>query len=200
MGRRRLHDERTGAQLLGCAEAIVEAEGLPALSLRRLADETGVSSRAVYSLFGSKNALVAALGARAFDRLAELVADAPRTDDPVADLVEAGAEAFRRLVVEHPVLFQIGVQGSWPPDVGETIAASARQAWQHLLVRTERLAETGRLGTRSAHEAAVQFHAMCEGLAAMETRGLLTSMAESVAPAELWRSSLRALVAGFAAS
>ena len=193
-----MHDQQTAALLLREAERIVEAEGLPALSLRRLADETGISSRAVYALFGSKDALVAALGAQAFEWLGAAVAAAPLTDDPAKDLVEAGAVAFRRLATEHVVLYQIGVQGTGSPAVREPIAAAAQRAWRHLLTRTERLDAARQLGSRSAHEAAVEFHAMCEGLAAIETRGLLAGLAGEGEPAALWRSSLGALVAGFA--
>jgi AcrR family transcriptional regulator len=198
VGRPKVHDQQTAALLLRRAERIVEAEGLPALSLRRLADETGVSSRAVYSLFGSKDGLVAALGARAFEWLGAAVAAAPLTDDAAADLVEAGANAFRRLATEHVALFQIGVQGSWSPEVCEPIVAAANDAWQHLLARTKRLEAANQLGSRSAQEAAVEFHAMCEGLAVIEIRGQLTSMTNGADAEAVWRRSLSALVAGFA--
>lgn len=108
-----MHDAQTAARLLRSAEQIVENEGLASLSLRRLAEATGLSTRAVYSVFGSKDALVAALGCHAFDWLAESVAAAPMTSEPVADLVEAGATSFRVLVLEHPVLFQIGELARW---------------------------------------------------------------------------------------
>jgi AcrR family transcriptional regulator len=197
MGRPKLHDAQTAALLVRHAEQIVEAEGLSCLSLRRLADETGVSTRAVYSLFGGKDALVAALGARAFDWLAESLGAASLSADPAADLVEAGVKGFRRLIVEHPVLFQIGIQGQWPPEMCEPMALAAEAAWRHLLVRTERLAAADQLGKRTAQQAAVEFHALCEGLATMESHGQLARMIGSE-PATVWRSSLRALVAGFA--
>jgi AcrR family transcriptional regulator len=69
MGRPRAYDERVASVLLEAAERIVEAEGLDALSVRRVANEIAVTTRAVYSLFGSKDGLVVALGARAFDLL-----------------------------------------------------------------------------------------------------------------------------------
>ncbi len=200
MGRPKLHDERTAAQLLRSAEHIVESEGLSSLSLRRLADATGVSTRAVYSLFGSKDALVGALGSKAFEWLGERVAAMPFTDDPIGDLVEAGAGAFRSLVVEHPVLFQIGVQATWPPEICDAIAVSANAAWQHLIARTGRLAAADLLGGRTPDEAAAEFHALCEGLASMETRGLLGGMTGDNAPAAVWRRALGALVSGFAAT
>ena len=66
MGRPREHDERTAERLLDAAERIVEAKGLDSLSVRVVAHATGTTTRAVYSLFGSKDGLVVALGKRAF--------------------------------------------------------------------------------------------------------------------------------------
>ena len=70
MGRPRLHDETTAAALLDAAEEIAETEGLQALTVRRVADRTGTTTRAVYTSLGSKQALVSGLGVRAFDMLA----------------------------------------------------------------------------------------------------------------------------------
>ena len=53
MGRPKEHDARTAAALLEAAESVVQSDGVDALSVRRVADEVGTSTRAVYSLFGS---------------------------------------------------------------------------------------------------------------------------------------------------
>ena len=185
------------AALVEAAEQIAETEGAAAVSVRRVADEVGTTTRAVYSVFGSKDALIGALGCRGFDWLGSAVAGLPLTDDPVADLVEAGASAFRRFVVERPVLFQIGVQLTWPEPVRQTIADAANAAWQHLIVRTDRLAAADLVGLRTSQQAAVEFHAMCEGLAALETRGLLQVISTERDPATVWRQGLGALVSGF---
>jgi len=110
VGRPKEHNQRTSAALLDAAERIVAADGLGAVSVRALADEVHTTTRAIYSLFGSKDGLIAALGARIFDLLAAAVDAVPTTQDPGADLVEAGVKGFRRLVVEHPALFQLGIQ------------------------------------------------------------------------------------------
>src|SRR5437016_1282609 len=110
MGRPKEHDERTAAALLDAAERIVDTEGVEALSVRRVAEAGRTTTRAVYSLYGSKEALVDALGARAFELLGAAITELPATRDPAADLVEAGVVVFRRFVVEHPSLFAIGFQ------------------------------------------------------------------------------------------
>ena len=70
MGRPREHDEATRTQLRGAAERLVAGGGPDALSVRAVADEARTSTRAVYSLFGSKDGLVAALaGAEVYKAL-----------------------------------------------------------------------------------------------------------------------------------
>ena len=54
MGRPREHDEHTRVALLAAAEQLVAEGGPTQLSVRAVADAAGTSTRAVYSLFGSK--------------------------------------------------------------------------------------------------------------------------------------------------
>src|SRR5438067_5844193 len=111
MGRPREHDQRTAAALLRAAERTIQDRGPDALSVRGIAIEVGTTTRAVYSLFGSKEGLIAALGVHAFDLLRAGLDALPTTNDPQADLVAAGL-MFRRFATEHPSLFAIGVQRS----------------------------------------------------------------------------------------
>src|SRR3954454_22132444 len=115
MGRPREHDERTAAALLAAAERTVQEGGSDVLSVRGVATEVGTTTRAVYSVFGSKDGLIAALGARAFELLQEGLEALTRTDDPGADLVAAGL-MFRRFMRDHPALFSIGVQRNVPAE------------------------------------------------------------------------------------
>src|SRR5215213_11815837 len=104
MGRPREHDERTATALLDAAERLVTEAGLEALSVRRVADAVGTTTRAVYSLYGSKDHLVVALGVRAFDLLRAAIDSLPSTDDAADDLVAAGAVVFRGFALQHPAL------------------------------------------------------------------------------------------------
>src|SRR6266540_2253912 len=108
MGRPKEYDESTAAALLDVAERLVSEGGLEALSVRRLAREIGATIQAVYSLFGSKDGLVIALGTRAFNLLSDGMDSLPTTDDPAGDLVEAGVVVFRRFTLSRPSLFTIG--------------------------------------------------------------------------------------------
>jgi AcrR family transcriptional regulator len=194
MGRPRRHDEHTADALLEAAERIVERQGSDALTVRALADAIGTSTRAVYSVFGSKDVLLVALGARAFDLLRTQVAALPTTSDPTADLVEAGAGVFRRFAIDHPALFAIGVQRELPdPTLATGFLGAARDALAELEARIKPLEAAGLLGNRSIRDAARSFHALCEGLTAMELRSLLPAGDEK----RIWRDALTTLVRGF---
>ena len=100
---------------------------------------------------------------------------------------------FRRFALEHPALFSIGIQLT-EPSLWPRFSVNAAEALTALHRRFEPLAEAGRLGSRSVFEAALQFRALCEGLAALELRRAPLSDPEG-----LWRRAVVALVAGFAA-
>jgi AcrR family transcriptional regulator len=194
MGRPREYDEHTASDLLEAAEHIVAAEGLEALSVRRVASAVEVTTRAVYSLFGSKDGLVVALGVRAFDLLKADLDALPTTSDPTRDLVKAGTLVFRHFALEHPALLRIGLQheGTSAALASQFRGASDR-ALEGLQSRIIRLAAQGQLGSRGVAEAACEFDALCEGLVALELRSALpASKAEWV-----WHDALHALVVGW---
>jgi AcrR family transcriptional regulator len=197
VGRTRIHDEVTAAALLDAAEAILETEGLNGLTVRRVADEVGTTTRAVYSSLGSKEALLAGLSARAFDLLGARVAAVPHSDDPAADLIAAGTLGFRQWALEHPVLFRVGFlyQVSVPGDVGARSGTSAGRALGALHKLIRRVEQAGGLGGRTREQATWQFHALCEGLAIMDLRGAPTCPAHDSTP--IWTDALGALVAGW---
>jgi hypothetical protein len=121
----------------------------------------------------------------------------PITADPAADLVRAGVKVFRRFAIEHPSLFSIGVQRALPsPALASGFRAAAVEALAGLEARVTRLRRAGLLGRRTVRDAVTEFHALCEGLAAIELRGLLPAGKEQ----RIWRDALGALVRGFAAT
>ncbi len=195
MGRAKVHDHATAAALLTAAERLVEAEGLEAITVRRLADEIDTTTRAVYSTFGSKDGVLAALGIRAFEVLGGLVAGLAVTDDPTTDLVRAGDSAFRTFVRRHPGLFHVGFAVT-SPGVWTQVSRTNRAAWSELVLRVRRLGDDA-LGHQAPEQLALQFNALCEGLAINELRGNLGS--PRVAKA-VWTKALQALLAGWSSA
>jgi AcrR family transcriptional regulator len=193
MGRRREHGETTRQALLDAAETLIADGGPEALSVRTVADAVGTTTRAVYSLFGSKDGLLAALAQRVYEVLGADLAHQPTTDDPAGDLVTAAVQVFRAMALGNPAAYRITFLRIVPElDLGlETLAAAERSMTQ-LHDRFERLADAGLLAGRTVSEATRQFHAMCEGLATIELRnpGLLGDAERT------WRRAIATLLSG----
>lgn len=195
MGRPREHDEQTAAALLNAAERIIEEQGIDALSVRVVADAVGTTTRAVYSLFGSKEGLLVALGAYGFRLLGRAVAAQRQTTDPARDLAAAGLR-FRKWALEHSALFRVAVQRLLPdPALAVQFSAAAAETFGVLEAKVQRVKDAGLLGNRTVRDAAVEYHALCEGLASVELRGGLIAAGTAE---RVWRDALSALVAGFA--
>ena len=201
MGRPKEHDEHTRAALRAAAERLVADGGVAAFSVRAVADQAGTTTRAVYSLFGSKDGLlVDALAQGAFDYLTEGIDALGDTDDPVADLIAVGVSVFRGLVCEHPALYRIAFQRIVPGfRAGPEVTAARQQAWARLTAKIQRLKDAGLLDHRPVAEAAVEFNAMLEGLANAELRGRALSLLPERGEEEAWRSALATLIRGFGA-
>ena len=202
VGRPREHDDGTRAALRAAAERLVTEGGPAALSVRAVAAEAGTTTRAVYSLFGSKEGLVVdALAQSAFEYLADGVDKLVETDDPVADLVAVGVPVFRTLVLEHPALYRIAFQRIAPGlRAGPEVTAARALAHARLHARIQRVEDAGLLGRKTVLEAAVEFNAMLEGLANAELRGSTLPILPPGTEERTWRDALTTVVRGFAAS
>lgn len=106
MPRPREHDEHTRERLLVAAGRALAADGAPGLSVRRLSDDVGVSTRAVYSLFGSKEGLVREMYVAGFRGLADELDAAAGADDPLRELQDL-ALAYRRSALDRPHLYEV---------------------------------------------------------------------------------------------
>jgi len=86
--------------VVGVALDLVQAEGIDALTMRRLASELGLAVTAIYWHVGDKQALLDALA----ERIAAQVGDVEvRGDDPVTRIVSIGT-ALRQNLLEQPEL------------------------------------------------------------------------------------------------
>lgn len=122
MARPRVHDESVRRRLLEVASEVIARSGPEHLSLRDVARRAGTSTTAVYTLFGNRAELVAAVGQEAFRRFAAHLDAAPRSGDPAADLRALGL-AYRAGALADPhyyrVMFDVvgagARDGSGPP-------------------------------------------------------------------------------------
>ena len=196
MGRPRLHDDRTERELLAAAERLLAAGGVEALSVRALAEAAGATTRAVYTVFGGKDGLMRALFREAFAVLeADLVA-LPVSDDPAADLVDAGVVGFRGWARARPELFRMAFETAIPRAPDGPDEETGVRAFGRLRERVARCIASGLIAEGRELEVALSFHALCEGLAVLEARGRFPPL-RGQDSSGMWRSALTALVDGY---
>jgi AcrR family transcriptional regulator len=195
VGRPREHDERTAAALLAAAERLIELGGPDLVSMRAVAGEVRTTTRAVYSLYGSKQGLMDALAAQAFHLLRDGVGRLPTTPAPVDDLIEAGL-MFRRFAVEHPALFRLTFANTrdGPMRARPVVRDAAIVALDALKTRIARLADAGLIDGDRIDEVTLHFDAVCEGLATVELRGTFPPETAE----RLWTDGLIAILRGLA--
>jgi AcrR family transcriptional regulator len=177
--------------MLAAATRLSAEQGWGAVSVRRVAEEAGTSTRAVFSLFGSKQGLDQELHLAMFERLLELMRATPRTADPRADLLEL-RHAYRRWATERPERHAAVMRVSGPHAARSPEGlATARAATAELRQVIARCAAAGLLADRDVDRLTVQWRAVAHGLAEFENRGLLPDGDQA------WRSVLAALLDGY---
>jgi AcrR family transcriptional regulator len=97
--------------LIDAAARLVSEEGPGALSTRRLANQTGTSTMAVYTNFGSMSGLVREIVNEGFARLAGQFEQVEPTGDAVDDMATFG-RAYRHNAITNPHVFNVMFGGS----------------------------------------------------------------------------------------
>jgi AcrR family transcriptional regulator len=199
MGRPKEHDEETRAALRAATERVVSEFGVGAFSVRAVAREVGTTTRAVYSLFGSKEGLlVDAMAQTAFAFLADGLDALGETDDPVEDLLAVGVPLFRTLVLEHPTPYRIAFQRITPGfSAGPEVVEARERSYASLRRRVGRVADAGLLGEKTVVEATWEYQAMLEGLANWELRGSVFRPVAAGEEERFWREALLTVIRGF---
>jgi AcrR family transcriptional regulator len=191
MGRPKEHGEETREQLLEAAARLLSEEGVDAVSVRRLAQEVGTSTRAIYSLFGSKEGLLTAMYRRAADTFNRLHQAVPVQEDPLDELIPLGL-AYRQSALEEPHLYGL-LFGSTPGFRPSEEDMRLAQRSQFRVVDTlERAAKRGQL-KRDPWKIADEGWGLVHGLATLELMGCL---GPPEAAEVIWRGALVTMLAG----
>jgi AcrR family transcriptional regulator len=154
-------------QLVEAGMRVLERDGLPALSARKLAAETGTSTMAVYTHFGGMTGLIDAIASETFVRFTRALTEVERTDDPVADFFVMGVH-YREFALANPQRYQM---------MFGTSADSLDRHHADLTV-------TGNASDRA--EFAVSFEALLDVVRRMIAAGRIRDDGESVVAGRLW--------------
>lgn len=196
MGRPRTHDSATRDALLSAAGRLLAEQGPAAVSLRRIAAEVGVSTQAVYSLFGSKQELIRAMHRQGFVTLDRHLASVDHTDYLAEHLTEL-ALAYRASALAQPHLYEVMFACPFPEfeptDDDQRLALGTLARLRDALGRH---ASDGHLAGRDPEVLTIQIWALCHGLASLELQGALADMKR---PDATWKDAIGLVAAGIAA-
>jgi AcrR family transcriptional regulator len=161
------------AALLSAARQIFESDGLPGLSVRRVAEAAGCTTMQVYSRYGGKDGLLQALFDEGFEALATAQQAVPASLPP-AERVRRLCREYLRIAAERPHHYALMLgahSGDFQPPVESRERALATltnlvEAVGNALPQT-----TDR--DQRAREVAHQILAFCHGWAMLSASQLL---------------------------
>lgn len=176
----------TRARLVESAYALVEREGVAALSMRRLAQLLDVRASSLYHHFPEKSALLGAVAEKGLFHLAATLerASTLAQSDPRRQLYAMGM-TYREWALSHPQLYRL-LFAETPP-IEDASSASTTAAFAPVLVATEAL-----VGTAQAASATQAIWAFVHGAVMLE----LTGHMQQCLPVEGFQLGLACFVQG----
>jgi AcrR family transcriptional regulator len=158
------------AEILEAAERIFVVEGYDGATIRKIADEVGVSSTALYMHFPDKSAILLEICERTIEVLLERNRDiAAKPIDPVVR-VKMMLEAYMRWGLGHPNAYQLvysvprPATATWAPDAAADLSAQCYDIFAGVV---REIAAVGRLRNGSADAAAQALWMCCHGVVAL---------------------------------
>ncbi len=187
------------AEILEAAERIFVADGYEGATIRKIADEVGVSSTALYMHFRDKDEILHEICLAAMQALLQQNSEiAARPCDAVTRL-RLMLEAYVRMGVDHPNAYRLAFCS--PPRGGDSpmrqaTAEIGQQCYARYSGVIQEIADAGGLKISDVHTAAQALWAACHGVVALR----ITRPDTEWAPAEeLTRVTVEGLLHGLVA-
>jgi AcrR family transcriptional regulator len=160
------------AEILRAAERIFVAEGYERATIRKIADEVGVSSTALYMHFPDKDRILLEICDQAMSELMEINRQIlARPIDPISRVRDM-LEAYVAFAFRNPNAYRLVFCASSVVDSAhrqETTTELGRQCFERFSGAVREIAAEGRLRTGDARSAAQVLWAACHGLIALRT-------------------------------
>jgi AcrR family transcriptional regulator len=160
------------AEILEAAERIFVADGYEGATIRKIADEVGVSSTALYMHFQDKGCILLEICERTLRLLYERNREITAKPLDAVVRVKMMLEAYMRWGMEHPNAYQlvycgrplsmVGI-GEWPED-SRDLPTQCYEIFRNVV---REIAASGRLRTGSAESAAQALWMCCHGVVTM---------------------------------
>jgi AcrR family transcriptional regulator len=156
--------------LIETAARLIATEGVGALTLRRVAEEVGTSTMAIYTHFGGMDELRRAVRREGYLRLATQIGLVQETADPVADLATIGRVYYEN-AIRNPHLYRVMFMEQ-PLD--EVDAATGSETYESLARAMRRCLDAGRFDHGDPQELAREFWALGHGMITLQLAQLVS--------------------------
>jgi AcrR family transcriptional regulator len=178
---RSFHHGNLRAVLLDQAEAVLRERGIDALSLRDLARAAGVSHGAPRNHFIDRNALLEALAARGFIRLADDIRNAAsHAPEDHKRALHAAGSAYVRFAVSQPALLDL-MFAAKVDSPSEEVRSAAERLFQTMADIMKAGAQAGAYDARDVGGLTLVLAATVQGIAALVTsRRITTDQSEAL--------------------
>ena len=181
-------------RIFAAAKAVLDREGLPGLTVRKVADRAGLSPMAMYRHFADKDALLNALmddGLAAWEKIARSI----RASDPI-DWLTALSQALLEFALTEPHRFDAAffLPASRARQYPDDFVAGRSPVVAMTLVRIDQARAEGRLGDAPALEVALALSALAQGLISMYRANRFSSEKQF---RTLYRAQFRRCIEGF---
>lgn len=186
------HSDRSSQALLDAARHILETEGLPALTVRRVADAAGCTTMQVYSRFGGKEGLLRALFDEGFALLAQAQQSVPGHLSPVDRVCQLCAQYLQvaRAHPHHYALMLGGHSAEFEPPPQSRL--QALHTLMHLVDAVEQALPDSPQRRAQAELLARQLVAFCHGWAMLAPMGLVDATQDRSSAEQVVRALLAA--------
>jgi AcrR family transcriptional regulator len=178
--------------LLDAAHEVLAREGPAALTVRRIANEAGMSTMNVYSRFGGKDGVVDELYADGFRRLLAAMEEVEPTDDAIDDLLRCG-RSYRRFALANPTYYAVMFQQVIDFEPSPASRETALHTLMALGDRVRRAMDAGGVVEADPFEIAACMWAACHGAVSLELGG---ATPEGVEWPAVFETTIRIVVAG----
>ncbi len=158
------------AEILEAAERIFVAEGYEGATIRKIADEVGVSSTALYMHFQDKGCILLEICERTITLLLERNREIAGKPLDAVVRTRMMLEAYMRWGLQHPNAYQLVYSAPRPVSAGiwpEDTADLSTQCYNIFCGVVREIAASGRLRTGTAESAAQALWMSCHGVVAL---------------------------------
>ena len=157
-------------EILQAAERIFIAEGYQGATIRKIADEVGVSSTALYMHFRDKDEILLEICDGAIAKLLKSNSEISARPIDAVSRVRLMLDAYMTFALENPNTYQLvfcGQSGLLSAEKEEATEALGDSCYEVFVSTVREISATGRLRTGTVDSAAQSMWAACHGLVAL---------------------------------